>query len=303
MKCYCIHRNGSGFSDLLEHKAEILDQSRRLFGNRYLLTKFCEGSICRHRPIISTIISPISVGSSRRWPGNVTRTVVDDKLAPLIHTLDLIMHKLRLDSCKTMRRFVYLLRCPKGRFLSLCRAREGRAAWAWRWRCRPAALRPCSSWAKVRHGLIWWKRRIHVLNHRISAKRELSATLLLPNFQVHRHIRVLPVVTYRLHQLRPAAAAIRTRYSNRLWSQGTIEACETSDCLMLDRFVCRQRHNFITSSLAGGVSHRAVCAGHQGWTENAGPENETLNFRAWKCGTTETWPEIGGQAAESEYRM
>jgi len=98
MKCYCIHRNGSGFSDLLEHKAEILDQSRRLFGNRYLLTKFCEGSICRHRPIISTIISPISVGSSRRWPGNVTRTVVDDKLAPLIHTLDLIMHKLRLDS-------------------------------------------------------------------------------------------------------------------------------------------------------------------------------------------------------------
>jgi len=42
--------------------------------------------------------------------------------------------------------------------------------------------------------------------------------------------------------------------------------------------------------------------------KNAGPENEgpnvtTSKCRTWKCGTTETWPEIGGQAAESDYIM
>jgi len=52
-----------------------------------------------------------------------------------------------------VRRFVYLLWCPKGRFIILYRTSE----------------MPSS-----------------VLNHCISTKRELCATLLLPYFQVHR---------------------------------------------------------------------------------------------------------------------
>ena len=32
--------------------------------------------------------------------------------------------------------------------------------------------------------------RIHVLNRRISTKQELYATLLLPDYQIHRHIKL-----------------------------------------------------------------------------------------------------------------
>jgi len=50
-----------------------------------------------------------------------------------------------------------------------------------------AALRPDNSWGKVSHGLIWRKCRIHIFNHSISMKRKLRATLLPPNFSIHRH--------------------------------------------------------------------------------------------------------------------
>ena len=38
--------------------------------------------------------------------------------------------------------------------------------------------------------MIWGKCRIDVLNHCIRTKYELHANLLMPSFQVHRHIRV-----------------------------------------------------------------------------------------------------------------
>ena len=34
------------------------------------------------------------------------------------------------------------------------------------------------------------KRRIHALNHCIGMKRDFYATLLLPYFEVHRHIKL-----------------------------------------------------------------------------------------------------------------
>jgi len=79
-----------------------------------------------------------------------------------------------------MRRFVCILWCQqKGRF----GYRTRRVA---TWLC----LRPFNSSAAVCYGMIWRKHWIHVLNHCISTKRELYATLLLPNFQVRLHIKL-----------------------------------------------------------------------------------------------------------------
>jgi len=77
--------------------------------------------------------------------------------------------------------------------------------------------------------MIWRKCRIQVLNRFISMQLELcanNAALLLSNFQVHRHIKAIRVVTYS-YARRPAP--VHTRYTNRIVStQRTTEAYETS---------------------------------------------------------------------------
>jgi len=77
--------------------------------------------------------------------------------------------------------------------------------------------------------MIWRKCRIQVLNRFISMQLEFranNAALLLSNFQVHRHIKAIRVVTYS-YARRPAP--VHTRYTNRIVStQRTTEAYETS---------------------------------------------------------------------------
>jgi len=64
------------------------------------------------------------------------------------------------------------------------------------------------------HRLIWRKCRIHVFNHSVglSAKRRLYATLLLSNFEVHRHITVIPVAIWIRSARRPASSARGIRW-------------------------------------------------------------------------------------------
>ena len=51
----------------------------------------------------------------------------------------------------------------------------------------------------------WSSERIHASSHcTITTKRKLYATLLLFNFQVHRHIEMIPVATYVSSARRPA---------------------------------------------------------------------------------------------------
>jgi len=60
-----------------------------------------------------------------------------------------------------------------------------------RWRREYGALEPCEAIEpKFNTDCIWRKRRIHVLNRRFRTKLELRATLLLPNFQIHRRIQL-----------------------------------------------------------------------------------------------------------------
>ena len=75
------------------------------------------------------------------------------------------------------------------------------------------------------------------------AKRELYATLLLSNFQVHRHIKATPRL---LHTFARPAALVRTHehdvYANRLNpvnSGGAVDAHETS------RWRCRHAVSYI----------------------------------------------------------
>jgi len=51
-------------------------------------------------------------------------------------------------------------------------------------------------------------------NLRLGEKRKLHAALFLPNFQVHQHLKVIPVVTCISSARRPAL--LRTRCTNRL---------------------------------------------------------------------------------------
>ena len=67
--------------------------------------------------------------------------------------------------------------------------------------------------------MIWRKCRIQVLNRFISMQLEFranNAALLLSNFQVHRHIKAIRVVTYS-YARRPAP--VHTRYTNRVNSE------------------------------------------------------------------------------------
>jgi len=57
----------------------------------------------------------------------------------------------------------------------------------------------------------------YILNNSINTKRELYRTLLLPNFHVHRRVKMIPVVACISSTGRPAP--LRTRYMNRLNSQ------------------------------------------------------------------------------------
>ena len=59
-----------------------------------------------------------------------------------------------------------------------------------------------------------WRRRAGFMSALTDlAKREFQATFLLPNFRVHLHIKVIPVVS--LHAL-ASPAPLRTRYTKRL---------------------------------------------------------------------------------------
>lgn len=77
----------------------------------------------------------------------------------------------------------------------------------------PAALQPCVAVErKFKRKLLWRKYvRVYVMNRRIIAKRKL----LLPDFQADRHIKAMPVVTYKSSARRPAPLRARV-YTTRL---------------------------------------------------------------------------------------
>jgi len=81
----------------------------------------------------------------------------------------------------------------------------------------PAALQPCVAVErKFKRKLLWRKYvRIYVMSRRIIAKRELYAAMLLPDFQADRHIKAMPVVTYKSSAGRPAPLRARV-YATRL---------------------------------------------------------------------------------------
>ena len=88
------------------------------------------------------------------------------------------------------------------------------------------------------------------------AKRELYATLLLSNFQVHRHIKATPRL---LHTFARPAALVRTHghdvYANRLNpgnSGGAVEAHETS------RWRCRHAVSYIFQLESRGASYTSA---------------------------------------------
>jgi len=97
----------------------------------------------------------------------------------------------------TVRRFVYLLWCSKGRLVY--RASEGGGV--------GPDLAPFS-----------WAKRCHLSGKTADftprTKRELYATLSMPSFQDHRRIKIIFVVTYISSARR--AASFRCRYTNRL---------------------------------------------------------------------------------------
>jgi len=90
-------------------------------------------------------------------------------------------------------------------------------------------------------------------NLRLEAKRELYATLFLPNFRVHRHIKMIPVVTCISSAQRPAL--LRTRCTNR---HNPVINGGTRNVPLPDRATCGARRQ-MNERARKCKSHTRVC--------------------------------------------
>jgi len=74
-----------------------------------------------------------------------------------------------------------------------------------------------------------------------ATERELYATLLMPNFRVHRHIKPIPVVTCISSTRWPARPHPSARRIRIVSTQGTMALCETSHPLACRELINRLR--------------------------------------------------------------
>ena len=113
-----------------------------------------------------------------------------------------VSHAIQYTQPTTMRHFVYLLWCPKGRFVYRTRAGRGGTATVWQLSRSLPQIDLANCWIHVLTRLIQPSSCHKTINWLIDwlidplTKSELYATLLLPNFKFHRHIKLIPVVTY-----------------------------------------------------------------------------------------------------------
>ena len=118
--------------------------------------------------------------------------------------------------------------CPKGRLVPS--TRDGVAA-----QCRTAALKPaveCRSFTRTVAFTLW------VIVSVAGTKLELCTTFLLPIFQVHRHIKAIPVRRYTYIIAAPLGLYSLARGMRIVSTQRIIELYETSHYPLLRLCVC-----------------------------------------------------------------